>query len=86
MSRAQINPRTSLLWCVKAACILACWAASMYCTFFVRQSFAVGAAATPFPYHQHPCLHRNIGCDPLGCTGGIRLRAAVLSAAPHVCS
>lgn len=37
----QINPRTSLLWCAKAAAILATWAASFYCTFFLEQSFVV---------------------------------------------
>ena len=37
----QINPRTSLAWCVKAALIVACWIACFYGTFFGLQSFAV---------------------------------------------
>ena len=37
----QINPRTSLAFCVKALIIVCCWAVSFYATFFGFQSFSV---------------------------------------------
>jgi hypothetical protein len=55
MQLLQINPRTSLLWQLKAAAILATWAASFYCTFFLRQSFAVRSnPLQPRPFPSHP--------------------------------
>ena len=37
----QINPRTSLAWCLKAVLIVGCWIISFYGTFFGFQSFMV---------------------------------------------
>ena len=37
----QINPRTSLAWCLKAVLIVGCWIVSFYGTFFGLQSFMV---------------------------------------------
>ena len=37
----QINPRTSLAFCVKAIVIVCCWVVSFYATFFGFQSFTV---------------------------------------------
>ncbi|CAL5227084.1 g9990 [Coccomyxa viridis] len=39
----EINPRTSLAWCLKAVLIVGCWIVSFYGTFFGLQSFMASA-------------------------------------------